>query len=102
MSTLKERNAERLRKSIAREKADGHAVFNYYTYPFFHAVSKVPLNEYFHNPKVMFETQLEVLEQLDGCGNLAPRRRRRGRVQRPGRQGPFRRARLHFGGPRRD
>ena len=48
MSTLKERNAERLRKSIAGEKADGHAVFNYYTYPFFHAVTKVPLNEYFH------------------------------------------------------
>ena len=29
MSTLKERNAERLKKSIAGEKADGHAVFNY-------------------------------------------------------------------------
>ena len=72
MSTLKERNAERLRKSIAGEKADGHAVFNYYTYPFFHAVTKVPLNEYFHNPKVMFDAQLEALELLDGCGNFAP------------------------------
>lgn len=72
MSTLKERNALRLSRSIAGEKSDGHAVFNFYTYPFYHEVTKVPLNEYFHNPKVMFDTQLEVLEQLDGCGNLSP------------------------------
>ena len=31
MSTLKERNAERLRKSIAGEKTDAHAVFNFST-----------------------------------------------------------------------
>lgn len=72
MSTLKERNAARLSRSIAGEKSDGHAVFNFYTFPFYHEVTKVPLNEYFHNPKVMFDTQLEVLEQLDGCGNLSP------------------------------
>lgn len=41
-----ERNVERLRKSIAGEKTDGHAVFNFYTYPFFHAATNVPLNEY--------------------------------------------------------
>ena len=72
MSTLKERNAERLRKSIAGEKADGYAVFNFYTYPFFKNVTGVDLNEYFHNPKVHFEAQLEALEQLDGCGNFTP------------------------------
>lgn len=72
MSTLKERNAERLKKSIAGEKCDAHAVFNFYTYPFYHSVTNVPLNEYFHNPKVMFESQLEALEQLDGCGNFTP------------------------------
>lgn len=72
MSTLRERNAERLRKSIAGEKTDAHAVFNFYTYPFYHEVTKVPLKEYFHNPKLMFETQLEVLERLEKCGNFAP------------------------------
>lgn len=72
MSTLKERNAQRLAKSIAGEKADAHAVFNFYTYPFYHSVTKVPLNEYFHNPKVMLEAQVEALDQLDGCGNLGP------------------------------
>lgn len=72
MSTLKERNAERLRKSIAGERADGHAVFNFYTYPFFQAATHVNLDEYFHNPKVCFESQLEALEMLDGCGNLVP------------------------------
>ncbi len=72
MSTLKERNAKRLQQSIAGEQCDAHGVFNFYTYPFFHAATKVNLDEYFHNPKVMFESQLEALEMLDGCGNLVP------------------------------
>lgn len=72
MSTLKERNAKRLQQSIAGEQCDAHGVFNFYTYPFFHAATKVPLDEYFHNPKVMMESQLEALEMLDGCGNLVP------------------------------
>ena len=72
MSTLKERNAERLRKSIAGEKCDAHAVFNFYTYPFFQAHTGVNLDEYFHNPKVCFECQLEALEKIDGLGNFLP------------------------------
>lgn len=72
MSTLRERNAERLRKSIAGEKTDAHAVFNFYTYPFYHEHSKVVLNEYFHNPAVMLETQLAILDKIDNCGNLMP------------------------------
>lgn len=72
MSTLRERNAERLRNSIAGAPIDSHAVFNFYTYPFFHKHSNVPLNEYFHNPAVMLEAQLEVLDKIDNCGNLMP------------------------------
>lgn len=72
MSTLKERNAERLRKSIAGEKTDAHAVFNFYTYPYFQSVTKVDLHEYFHNPKACMEAQLQGLDVLDGCGNLVP------------------------------
>lgn len=71
-STLRERTFDRLKKSIAGEKADGHAVFNYYTFPFFQNVTGVKLDEYFHNPKVTFETQLEVYEQLAQCGSFAP------------------------------
>lgn len=72
MSTIRERNAARLRQSIAGEQTDRHAVFNFYTYPFFHAVTGVPLNEYFHNPAVMLESQLEALDKIDNCGNLVP------------------------------
>jgi len=72
MSGLRERNKERLRKSIAGDMPDAHACFNFYTYPFFHEVTKVPLNEYFHNPRTMLESQLEVYEQLEKCGDFAP------------------------------
>lgn len=72
MSTLKERNAERLRKSISGEKTDGHAVFNYYTFPFFQAATGIDLNEYFHNPKACLECQVQALDMLDGCGNIVP------------------------------
>lgn len=72
MSTLKERNAERLKKSIAGEKCDAHAVFNFYTYPFFHAATKVDLDQYFHNPAACMESQLQAYDLLDGCGNLVP------------------------------
>ncbi len=72
MSTLRERTIDRLRKSIAGEKVDAHAVFNFYTYPFYHEVTKVPLKDYFHDSKLMFDTQMEVLKQLEYCGNLMP------------------------------
>ena len=72
MSTLKERNAQRLQQSITGQRPDGHAVFNFYTYPFFQAATNVDLDQYFHNPKACFESQLEALELLDGCGNLVP------------------------------
>lgn len=69
---LRERTFERLRKSIAGEKCDAHAAFSYYTYPFYHSVTGVPLDTYFHDPKVQLETQLAVLDQLEGVGNPAP------------------------------
>ena len=72
MSTLKERNYDRLKKSIAGEKCDAHAVFNFYTYPFFHAATKVDLDQYFHNPKACMESQLQAYDMLDGVGNLVP------------------------------
>lgn len=72
MSSLRERNFERLRRSIAGEACDAHACFNYYTYPFYYAVTGVDLKEYFHNPKLQLDTQLEVLEKLERCGNPAP------------------------------
>lgn len=69
---FKERNAERLRKSVVGERTDGHAVFNYYTFPFFQAATGIDLNEYFHNPKACLECQVQALDMLDGCGNIVP------------------------------
>ena len=71
-STLRDRTFDRLKKSISGERADGHSVFHYYTFPFFHNVTNVPLDKYFHDPKTIFDTQLEVLEMLEKCGSLAP------------------------------
>lgn len=72
MSTLRERNFRRLRESIAGEKSDGHAVFNFYTYPFFQAVTGVNLDDYFHKPEVTLKCQIEALDLLDGVGNVLP------------------------------
>lgn len=71
-STLRERTFDRLKKSIAGERADGHAVFHYYTFPFYHYVSGVPLQQYLHDPKTMFDVQLDVLERLEKCGSFQP------------------------------
>ena len=71
-STLRERTFDRLKKSIAGEQTDAHAVFHYYTFPFYHFVTGVPLDRYFHDPKTMFDTQLEVLERLEKCGSFQP------------------------------
>ncbi len=72
MSTLRDRNFRRLKESIAGVKSDGHAVFNFYTFPFFTAVTGVKLDEYFHNPEVTLQSQIEALDQLDGIGNPLP------------------------------
>ncbi len=72
MSTLRERNLQRLRESIAGERSDGHAVFNFYTFPFFKSITGVNLDEYFHNPQVTLDCQVEALELLDGIGNPVP------------------------------
>lgn len=71
-STLRDRTFARFRQSLAGEKSDGYAVFNYYTFPFFHNVTGVPLKEYFHNPKLMTDIQVETLDQIGKCGSLAP------------------------------
>lgn len=72
MSTLRERNFKRLKESIAVEKSDGHAVFNFYTFPFFQAATGVNLDDYFHNPEITLQCQIEALEKLDGIGNPLP------------------------------
>lgn len=69
---LRERTFERLRKSIEGEKTDAHGVFYYYTYPFYHSATNVPLDQYFSNPKIQMDTQLSVLDRLEGVGNLTP------------------------------
>lgn len=72
MSTLRERNFRRLRESIAGEKSDGHAVFNFYTFPYFRAVTGVDLDDYFHNPEVTLKCQIEGLDLVEGIGNPLP------------------------------
>ncbi|MBF7096748.1 uroporphyrinogen decarboxylase family protein [Alkalibacter mobilis] len=72
MPTLRERNFRRLRQSVAGEKSDGHAVFNFYTFPFFQAVTGVKLDDYFHKPEVALQCQVEALDLLDGVGNVVP------------------------------
>lgn len=71
-STLRSRTFDRLKKSIAGQPADHHAVFHYYSFPFYHYITGVTLDRYFHDPKVSFETQLQVIEQLERCANLQP------------------------------
>jgi len=72
MSTLKERTFARLAQSLQGVPTDHHAVFHYYTYPFYQNVTGVDLKKYYHDPKLMMDTQLSVLEALDGCGSLQP------------------------------
>lgn len=71
-STIRDRTFERLRRSIAGEPSDGYGVFHYYTYPFYKSVTGVDLNRYFHDPKVMFDTQYQVLEKIEKCGSFQP------------------------------
>lgn len=72
LKTLKERTFARLGQSVQGIPTDHHAVFNYYTYPFYQSVTGVDLKQYYHDPKLMMETQLQVIEMLDGCGSLQP------------------------------
>ncbi|MDO4621416.1 MAG: uroporphyrinogen decarboxylase family protein [Eubacteriales bacterium] len=71
-STLRERSFDRFSKALRGEKTDAHAVFHFYTFPFYHACTNVNLKEYFSDPKVAFETQLEGIEKLERIGNLQP------------------------------
>ncbi len=72
MSTLRERNFRRLQESIDGVKSDAHAVFNYYTFPFFQSVTGVNLDDFFHKPEVALKCQIEALDQLEGIGNPVP------------------------------
>ena len=72
LSTLRGRTFERLRRSIAGEPSDGFGLFHYYTYPFYKSVTGVDLNGYFHDPKVIFDTQYETIEKIDKCGSFQP------------------------------
>lgn len=69
---LRDRTFSRLQKSITGEPCDRHSVFFYYTFLFYQTVTGVNLDAYFHDPKVTFETQLEVIEKLERCGSFAP------------------------------
>lgn len=71
-STLRNRTFDRLKKSILGEPSDAHAVFHFYTFPFYQFVTGVDLDEFFHNPKVAFETELECIEKLEKCGSFFP------------------------------
>ncbi len=70
--TLKERTFARLAQSIQGLPSDHHSVFHYYTYPFYHNVTGVDLKRYYQDPRLMMETQLSVMEKLEGCGSLQP------------------------------
>ncbi len=72
MSTLREKNFRRLNQSINGEKSDAHAVFHYYTYPFFQSITGVDLDEFFHNPEVAMQSQIEALEKIENIGNPVP------------------------------
>lgn len=71
-SSLRQRSFARLRKVLAGETVDRHAVFHYYTYPFYQHATGVNLDAYFHDPRVTFETQAQTLEKLEWCGNFSP------------------------------
>lgn len=72
VTTLRNRTFSRLAKSLRGEPVSHHAVFHYYTYPFYQKVTGVDLKQYYHDPKLMMQTQLSVIEQLDGCASLQP------------------------------
>ena len=71
-TTLRDRTFDRLNKCIHGEKTDAHAVFHFYTFPFYQFVTGVNLDEFFHNPKVAFEAELECIEKLEKCGSFFP------------------------------
>lgn len=71
-STLRNRTFDRLKKCIAGEETDAHAVFHFYTFPFYKNVTGVDLKEYFHNPKTAFDVQLEGIEKMEKCGSFQP------------------------------
>lgn len=71
-TTLRQRTMDRLKRAIFGQALDRHAAFHYYTYPFYQNATGVDLNAYFHDPRVTFETQAQVLEQLQWCGNFSP------------------------------
>ncbi len=72
MTDLREKNFRRLKESIAGEKSDAHAVFHYYTYPFFQSVTGVDLDDFFHKPEVTLQAEIDTLDQLDQIGNPIP------------------------------
>lgn len=72
MSTLRERNFRRLKQSIDGERSDRHAVFHYYTYPFFQSMTGVDLNDFFHNPEATLKCEIQTFEQIEGIGNPLP------------------------------
>ncbi len=72
MNTLRDRTFNRLSRSFSNKTTDAHAVFNFYTYPFFANNTNVNLSDFFNSPDTMMSTQIEVLEKLEYCGNLMP------------------------------
>lgn len=72
LSTLRGRTFQRLRGAIDGAQTDAHAAFHYYTYPFYWHATGVSLHDYFQDPRVTYETQGTVLEQLSWCGDFSP------------------------------
>ncbi|HBR03087.1 MAG TPA: hypothetical protein DD738_10780 [Ruminiclostridium sp.] len=72
MNALKERNEDRLKKSIRGQKPDAHPFYLWINFPLVKSVTGVDLDSYFHQPEVMLETQVELISQLDACAALYP------------------------------
>ncbi len=72
MDDLYIRNNIRLLKSIRGEKPDAHPFYLWFNFPFVKSVTGVDMDRYFHDPATMFEAQLELISQLDGCAAFYP------------------------------
>lgn len=61
---------DQLEKSIRGEKMDRHAFFFFMDAPFVCSAAKVSMSDYYADPAVMMECQLQVYDRIGGCGFL--------------------------------
>ena len=70
--TFAEQNEHAIRQSIAGEKPDVQPVLFFINFPFIKSLLDVDLHEYFNNPQVMMEAQIETYAKLGLNGPLYP------------------------------